>query len=435
MFVMPYVGNEEGGYVFFCQKMIDGDFSYVNYVPHTPLFGVVTLYKLTHLSLTTCAFIWNPLMGALSTILFYYILKNVLRADNPHAGAVLFSFLDCHIYRTTLFGSSCEGTAIVLGLLFIYLYFTTSKIGSLLLLPLILYSHLLVFGFSMLFVIADVLNQGRRELKKLLLIGGAGILILLGIRYLPYYLLFDGADYGWDILKGFSLSNILLYGASDLLLVLQTLLGTTILCVFMLFVPKKNGYLKYVSMGLFGALGFSVLFASHFVSPYRMLVYLGMVGIMIFSTLEVSWKKEITVGLVALMLFQVCFYGWRLNNRIYECVTEEEIEIVDWLREYDPDCSHYNVGWDKMGDQLLLIKMPIYTYRWIKYVIYSDRYAAGAFLLSSSQDGRRFSYSTHEIPDTWCNSTEWVLIYDGSGGRIYENSSWVRRTAGDGLRG
>lgn len=451
-FVIPYIGKEEGGLIMYSQRIVDGDFRFVRNLPHVSIVSVAILHILTRFPITMCAFVWNPLMGALSTIVFYYILKNVLDVSEPWTGTLLFVFLDSHIYRTTIFGSSSEGTAIFVLLLFVYSYFHVNKIVSLVLLVIIPWIHIIVFGVGMLFVVVDqfFIKQRITTKKSILLLSVVGIVILFFLYVLPYRFVVLDVAVRFRLLSLNQLLEVLKTRMFPILF--TTLLGTCILfCVSAYYFIRKRNLVSYVFVLIIPILTVLTLLSSSHMSPYRMLPFVGIIGIMSFSLLNVKWKKLVVVGLVLVMVFQVTFYGWDINNHIHDGVTLEEVKMVEWLKKRNPECVHYNVLWDDSGKQLLLYKMPIDYYNppdregrqkdWelfmqlkeqlvngtlligyessINYIMYSDRFASQAFIVSQQEHGQ-ILYGHYEIEDMWANSTLWKVIYDDEGGRIYE---------------
>lgn len=462
-FLIPFVVREEGGILMLTQRILNHDFSYLSSFPPVSLFGVAIMHTLLPISLPTCAFIWNPLMSAFATIVFYYILKDVLKVSTPYLGTMLFVFLDSNIYRTTLFGSSSEGTGILILFIFIYTYFKVSKPRSLIFLVVLLWTHIIVFGFGFLVLAVDQVlinvEDINKQKKKIIMIGISVMILGSSFFYiLPYRIAV------FDMVMQFKLhtiSNLYRILTTRMLPILyKTLLGTVILTLVSVYhFWVKRCWVSYMGMIMVGIIIVSTLLSSSHISPYRVLPYAGLIGVMSLSLIRVKHKTLVTVFLIGLMLTQVTVFGWKENNRIYDAVTEEELEIIEWIQENYPESVHFNILWDDVGQQLLLYEFPYsnpesmgYTQtkeEWeeyiefklklilinaktggefpdidfINFVVYSDRFAERA--LFRLPEYEHLTYSRYSIYDMWENDPRWVLIYENEGGKVYGKKSFI----------
>ena len=234
-------------------------------------------------------------------------------------------------------------------------------------------------------------------------------------------------------------------------------LGTTLLFFISVFhFYKERDNISYIIVFLIPAMVIFTLVSSTHISPSRLLIYAGILGIMSFSKLKLG--RTLAFALIVIMLVQTVYVGWDNNLHIYNHTTKDEIEMLDWLIQYDPLISHYNIVWDDIGKQTLLIKCPdIYaidknfsassyskidfekyteykdllqkgnlttiendtTYTMnLHYVMYTNRFRDNALLMLQTEYG--MLYSEQSIKDMWHNSTYWKIIYESEHGKIYE---------------
>ena len=463
LFIIPYVGIGEGYMFIFAERLSRGLYFSLNQYPHTAILGVVVLHKLTRLPIITCGSFWSPLMSGLSAVVMYFVLRDLMGVKKPFLPTLLFVCLDSHIYRSTLFTSAAEATGILFLLIFVWVYSTKSKFSSVFLLPVLLWTHLIPFGIAIIFIFSDVVNNINQKGKIYAIIGVGIISIVAFLIFNPYGLFFGHIQFATDFFSADILSKI---NVEDVFLLFSTFLGTIIMFGMCLVLSERRGpvLVPSVLVALLGVL--SLFWYSTMVSPFRVIVYAGMLGVMGYS--KIAETRDInprfTILLLILMLAQVSCFGWRNHNRVFDVVTHDEYDMIKWLKGSDPKVWYGHIYWDNSGDDLLvLLLIPIkvnpgidenilpnkwlYTpelvdstegnvdnntegyvvntttggYPRFKYVIYSDRFANRA-LFRFIERGNRIIYGRYPIADTWANDPNWEVVYENPGGKIYKRS-------------
>ncbi len=458
MFIIPYVGVEEG-YMFLYAKRISSGFYFdLQQYPHTAILGVVMLHKLTQLPIMIIGSMWSPLMGGLSTIVTYFILRDVINVKNPFWGVLLFVGLDSHIYRSTLFATSAEATGIFLMLVFVWVYHKKNKFLSFLLLPVLLWTHLIPFFVSIIFIFSDIFTDTNWDKRMYTIMGVVIISIIAFVVFSPYDSAFIKIGY---IANSFDIDILSKINMEDVSVLISTLLGTLILFgLSIIFGDKKKVFfVPLVLITLIGIL--SLLWYSLMISPYRVMVYVGILGIMGFSSIVKvqSISRYTAIFLVILMVTQVSCIGWERHLQVFDGITHDEYEMVEWLIGYDFRVWYSEVYWDDIGIELLALMMvPVewdsdvvnnteystwkrpfqlvdHTDGYIivldsvtssrtKYIIYSDRFARAAMFRFPERAGRAI-YRRYSIVDIWESDPGWEVVYEGSGGKIYKRSDYI----------
>lgn len=465
MFIIPYVGIEEGYMFIFAERISNGVLFELKQYPHTAILGVVGLHKLTQIPIVVCGSMWAPLMGGLSTVVMYFVLRDVVNVKNPFWGTLLFMSLDSHIYRSTLFGNAAEATGILLMLIFVWVYYTRSKFLSVLLIPFLLWTHLITFGMSIIFIFSDIV-VGMDWSKRIFTILGVGIMSVIALFvFSPYNLAFANVEY---IIRNFNIDILSKISTEDISLLISTFLGTIIMFgVSIVFGDRKK--IPFIPLVLVGLVGiFSLFWYSMMVSPYRVMVYAGMLAIMgcsrVIETRGIG--QYLIICLTILMMIQVSCFGWRTHNKIFDAVTHDEYEMVKWLKENDSCVWYSEVYWDDPGTDALVLMFDaggikpdvdnVMEYKgWketpelvklndehgvsdteeyfvnrtsgrfprIKYVIYSDRFAKRALFRFPDRAGRMI-YRRYSIVDIWKSDPDWEVVYEAPGGRIYRRCDY-----------
>ena len=445
LFVIPFLGTEEGSLVYFCYRVLEGDFRYVAEYPHLPIFIIAGLSWVTGVPVWRVATLWNPLVSALTVPLVYLLVRKLGGSElQALFGSLLFACLDVHVYRTTLLSGS-EGFGIFLMFVFLNLYLTRKWL-SFLVLPVLFTVHLLPLGMSILFVFIDQFVVHKPTRKTVFQVGLALTLTAIIVNvYFPYRL----ASYRlFHLFEVFNPQNYLtLYNIEDLKTLLSTMTGTLLVygwsIVFRHLFGEKKEATQLFCLCLAVCLALSFPFYSTVISPYRILVYIGIFGALNFAlAFTGEGHKIVTVWMCVLMLSQITGLGWNVHNHIYYAPTREELEAVMWLKNRNSTIRYYNIGWDHVGMETLVVLFPHHGENpfakknhtldlWYpnlqgletphtQYIIYSDRLKQNA--LFRVLTNRRVLYTPVPINDKWKNNPEWQPIYNQSGVIIYERS-------------
>ena len=462
LILLPDVAREEGSIIQYAQGLARGDWSRFWNTPHIPFIGIVLLHWFTGFSINRITIFYNPLLGTINTLLVYYLLRDVVEADNPYIGTWLFAVLDSHIYRSSIVGSIGEQFGLVLLFMFVYVYHRKGLRYGVPILVMLPFTHIIVTGVAFFYVFTDQVILRKFSLKRLIVFTMAGLLIGLGFLYvLPYkFAVFGMIEQYTGLMNLETLYSITvnLY-LKNLLL---TLLGTTILTlvsVYYFIKKRERATYLYVYMGILflGCPIFYILSSSH-VSVYRLFIYLGSFGVLTISSLKHKYRNQfmLLVGLV--MLLQVNMYGYNMVMAFDSAITREEVVMANWLIEYDDNThSYHDVGWDHCGMQYLeyrmyqeatgiprepvpqhsdvypghdvvdlegdnqVNKLFVYPFTGMRYVVYSDRFSKRAYF-RLLDEYNQYRYNNYIVYDIWKDNPDWKLIYDDVGGKIYEST-------------
>lgn len=457
---------EDGPIIYWFRNFLENRYVYTRLYPHTGILGMSILVWIG-VPFQWAAKLWGPLMGAFSTLLIYKILRELDYKNVAIYGAFLYGSLASSVYRTCSLSTSLEATAVMLALLFMWLWHRGYK-WSYLFVPIIAYSHFIVF-FGVVLYLFGFWWAGTKVsyLKRGLVLSGLGVGLLVVLSFLPVgYALYQLSQ----TLMNFSILNILsLYSLGDYVLLLNSLTVTCVLFGVTLFYTE-NKQIKTVAWFYVLAVIATMVFYSPIVSPYRLFIHIAAVGVIGFSELLNKLNKNsrfvLVFGLCALSVFQVASLGLDVHVHFDDAITGEELVMIDWLHDYDPDVDYSRLLWDDVGIENSLTRLSLvtavdpYTTRekdyglWydkveakkiitgktknnltikvndtitvydptpvhVKYVMYSNRYANQA-LYRLPEENDKLRYRNYVIVDIWNTHPNWVLIYDGVGGKIYE---------------
>jgi len=446
---------EDGCVVYWLRSFLDGQYVYLALYPHTAIFGMSFLVWLGA-PLDLAAKMWGPLMGAASTYLIYRIIKEMGYYHGALPGALLYAFLDSAIYRQSSIATSLEATAITLSFLFILLWHRGIKV-SYVLLPIVAYTHFIVFFATCVYLFGWWWTHTTIPVVyRIGVAGGIGLGLIALLRFLPVgYALHQVLS----TIQNVDLSKVLyLYSSSDITLFLKTLIVTGTL--FLSSLNTENKHLRNVAMFYLFAVTLTLFFHSPIVSPYRLIIHMGALGVIGFASMVNNKNyRRMTLFAVVLCLIslgQVYTYGLGAHVHFHDTVTEEELDMLNWLDAYDPTVSYSLIFWDDVGLEnalmafSLVVPVDPYSTReedyglwgvhtnekkelvkqnasiikdltplYVKYVMYSDRFADRALFRLPEGPYNKLIYRNYVMADMWHNNPNWVLIYDEAGGKIY----------------
>lgn len=461
---------EDGTVAYWFRMFTEGHYIYLSLYPHTAIFGMSALVRLG-IPVDWAAKVWSPLMGAVSTVLIYKLLTELGHKENAVYGAILYACLDSSVYRQSTLATSLEATAVMFALLFIWLWHRGVK-ASYLLLPVVAYSHYIVFFVTFIYLFLWWWTHTSVSLVKRVIAAsllGGGLIVLLAFLPVGYAL-----PQLLDSITHFSLNKfVYVYGSEEVFLLMKTLLVTSILFSVNL-ITTKSPHLRLVSAFYVAAVVFSMMFYSPIISPYRLIVHMGVIGILgsipLLSRLT-TFKRILLVGVLCLIsLGQIYSYGLDRHIHVNDTLTREELGMLKWLHQHDGSVGYSRLLWDDVGienslNQLfIMVEVDPYTTRekdyktWyaaaevkkilveqqnngnstvegqpmnitdptpphIKYIMYSTRFAERALYRLPEGEYNKLIYRNYVIDDLWSNSPYWVLIYDNLGGKIYERKA------------
>lgn len=450
LFIIPFLGVEEGSILYFAKVLNTGNFMYISKYPHFHIIFIVCLHRLTTLPLERVMFFWSPFVGSLSIFVVYHIAKS-LNYNIPILTSFLLTFLDIHIYRTTYTNSS-ESTAILIFLIFLYFFIKKKTLYYIPILFLLPFAHLLPFiiGVCLLFVnlvlpVGQLRKRWKHSLIFLLGLCIVGIVSLSGYGLAQLKIL--------QVFDKFNLRNLyILYNFPEFVIILTTLLGSSVLFLvnFIREFRRRGLLLQMNCIMLVFIFFFWLFYLATVISPFRVLVYIGLVSVISFSSIKLSKKTVLFVVVIAVvMLISVSTNGWREHNHLSYNVTKEEIIALEWLREYDEKVNFFNLVYDDTGmETVVALYKPLLepfsnestvTGVWRstditlfietedvsvldpytkEYGIYSQR-VGQAWVYRRKLENGRIDYFSKPMPDVWKNVDKWMLIYDKQGVKIY----------------
>ena len=459
---------EDGPVIYWFRVFLSGGYQYLRMYPHTAIVGM-SLLNFIGVPFIWAAKIWGPLMGMATTYFLYKLLKSYNLNKSAIYGATLYACLGASIYRTCSLSTSLEATAVCISVLFLWLWNKGEK-RAYLLLPLIAYSHFIVFFATTIYLVGNWWTYTEASYsKRIIVLGGLCVGGLILLKFLPVgYALYQVLR----TITNIDLSKLLyLYSIHDYFIIVTSLAVTTVLFIFSLFCSKIKE-IKTISWLYVLAVVVTTLFHSPIVSPYRLVLHMGLIGIIGFSSClnKLNPRKTmLLVGILCLLsLYQVNAVGLDEHVSFNDAFTEDEQDMLVWLHEYDPIVDYSRVLWDDVGIENTLTCLPLvididpYTTRskdyglWhaqveskrelinssttnsdhdpvsesividydptpshILYVMYSKRYASRALYRLPEEYGK-LVYRNYPVKDIWCTLPEWILVYEKAGNKIYE---------------
>jgi len=465
MVVIDNVGIEEGNMIHYTRLLFKGDYSYVNNLPHAPIFFAFVLAYILPISVSTACFLVSPILGTLSTYLMYEITRNLDTENNALLATILFASLDLSVYRSALFGATGEAFGVFLLFVTIRMYQKYRYKAFILLIPLS-YVHIIVFMVgcawaSTLYIYDKHLESKINPYQILVLIIVLGV-IGAGVMYFGPHRL--------------AIVNILARGGLfDLSAMFKTVvermipqffgacIGSFLIWGFWCINVYQNRLNRLTILGVVSGLivVMFLVFSSSHISPYRVLPYLSFLSIFSLSKIKVPYKQTIVLFISLVMVLQIMTVGFETVLFMNESATKYEEEALLWLKEYDPGVIHYQVFSDDMGKQLLLYLLPynatnpviisqedIETSKnsWsqvmdtalaiiqgdmesnmngsgylknFEYILFSERLNTKAVFMSEMGYNQNVYVKT-TVPDIWKTASNWMPIYQKNNVIIYE---------------
>jgi len=432
-------------------------------------YGVAYLHLITRISPIFLAQIFNPLMGALTLIPLFFLAKNLIGKKGALIASLFYTFSEVTFYRTSTFGS-VEPIGILFAITTLYFYQTKKYVLSGLAYFLTFEGHILPFIWVSGALFFDAFFFGSIKKKILFLIVVTVGILALYSPFLPYQAV-KNLIQPESMLKDVDVTNIFrLYSFTDLIFVgIPTFGGTAVVGLIFLCcsLKYKKGIIKEVSFSmLFSSICLFVLaYISQnavLISPVRVLLYLFIPMSFYSAKLISSLNQKQSIVLVSVMVLvsilsypsgfeRVLWVPYSLTEGEYTAIADISYLILDksnWYSDYPAsiallaassrDWKGIGVPPENVAGYIERIRetgkiidstknannTEAFDQYGFKYVFYSQRMAEDAMFLQFlvPPSGRNI-YFHQPLNDIWAGSSNWKMIYDNNGVKVYERIS------------
>lgn len=418
----------------------------LSYYPHGMHFFVYGIWLITRVDPQTLCMFFNPVIGAVSVIVFYYLTKTFVDSRSALLSSAVFAVNEAFLYRSAHFGSSEPlGILLMLGSFYFFVKKRYILCGTSMFLTYEV--HLLPFFFGLAVLGGNILI--RRFSKKVMLTFGILCCVVIGLFYtnlFPYQRQLGFISPG-SFVGRVSPENLMLFPLIELLTYGIAFSGSIL--VFVYSMPdfrKGNKFTQiWIVISLLMALVLQLTYNSLTIGPFRMLVYISIGLVLLYSFVKIPFKTFFTVIILIGMFISPFLNGWSLMFRVYDSVTIEEIQAIEWIVE---DCSLTKTPLDIVADYPIIeywdlyiipeyVLNPEFDFMVFKetinarkdylegessqvnftYVFLSERMEKQAFYEEWGEI-RTYQYRK-PILDRWVDDPEWEQIYNKANVKIY----------------
>ena len=397
-------------------------------------------WLLTHIDPVALSVYANPILGALTVVPLFYVLRHRLTQNQALLGCGLWALSEAAFYRAAYFGSTeALGFLLSLGALAAY-----QRKRYILTAPLLLLgaaSHLLPTAFTFGVVVADLVLKATTRQRILLfsLVTGAVAVfysplnphqrLMSSLR--PEYLLGNFGSFGiygfWEVLGAVSIFG------GFVVLGLAAAWGW-------LWTPKNRLMTVYLGLAA-GLFIFSWIdYQPNVFAPPRLTFYF-LVPLIYYAA---TWVNVKSVGVICVLAIASSWIGCPVMLMTEHTVTLDEYAALDelaemklikdygwWLADYPikttialyaEDMSLWEVPFNgtsvitssKRLNETFTSSTFVYPYH---YVFLSERMKQGAYLIINTE-GRTIK-RVQPITDVWAGDPLWKLVYEGHGVKVY----------------
>lgn len=451
MFLIPRWIAEEETYFMLVRDLIEtGTVRQLKYSAAGESYMVYFVWLVTKINpITICQYI-NPLLGALTVIPMYFLVKKHLDKKDAYLVCLMYTFSEAVFYRSAHFGSP-EISGFLIMVCALCFYDNRKYIPALLLVFLSFFFHLLPFAIGVGVMVCDTFLH--KSFKHKLVVGFlclASVFVFFSplnpyqviIRYINVY----------RLITNLSLENVFIYEFTEILDAIPIFLGMLALLTMSVVGFWK---IKRRPTGIF----FSMLVIAVLIFIYSWFGYTGdpsmpptrtimyFVLPLSYYSLKFEWRKPLMVGLVCGLMVMSAFNGMDVMLLIRGSLSLGEHKALDELQEMG--LLDYPTGWwgdygvqvgtatrSKRGWTWCPISNLTYmevTFEAANYeetfnrengfthVFYSERMKKRAmFLVFYGIEDKRTLVIRKPVEDIWCTMDEWSLFYDNYGVKVYE---------------
>lgn len=401
---------------------------------------IYAAWLLTRIDPVTLSQYANPLLGALTAVPLYYVLRHRLTQRQALLGCGLWTLSEAAFYRAAYFGST-EALGFLFALTALAAYQRKKYVLTAPLLVLGAASHLLPTAFTFGVITADLVLKAttrQRILLSGLVISVVAVFfsslnphqrLLSSLR--PEYLLGNFGTFGiyglWEVLGAAAIFG------GFVALGLAAAWGW-------LWTRRNRLMTVYLALAA-GLFIFSwVDYQPNIFAPPRLTFYF-LVPLIYYAA---TWVNIKTVGLICAVAVAASWAGCPAMLMTAHTVTAEEYAALDelaemklikdygwWLADYPikTALSLYAedmILWEVPFNGAEIVKAskrvndtftsPTFTYPY-QYIFLSERMKQGAFLIINT--GERSIQRVQPIADVWAGDPLWEVAYQGHGVTVY----------------
>jgi len=424
--------------------------SYYPHGMHFLIYGIWLLIPKTNPE-TLCMF-FNPLIGALTIPIFFYLMKQFVDTRNALFSSLIFTFSEAYFYRSASFGSSEPlGILLMLGAFCFLVKRRYVLCGVCMVLTYEVHLLPFFFGFAVLGTLLLIQHRSKKSLL-ILIIATVTTIGLFYTNLFPYQrqlsfisplIMIDRVNV--QNLEVFSLNELLTYGLAFSGSLLTFFLG---LGGF----RRAHTFAKvWLIIAVLMTFILLITYNALTLGPYRMVVYISMGAIFLYSFLKIPHKLTFTgIILIFMVLSPTLFNGNNLIFRVNDSVTNEEIKAIEWATMNDNITNVNLVATDYSVIEYWLLYIspksvinPEFNYELFRTIVNARKdYLEGnsssiefqfVFLSKRIEEQALFeewrgirTYQYHKpILDRWFNDPEWEQIYNKDGVKIYRRINLV----------
>jgi hypothetical protein len=419
-------------------------------IEHLTIYGVYTFFD-GHFSAITISQYFNPLLGALSAIPIFLLIKKFSNTKIALLSSLFWTFSEASFYRTAIF-SSTESLSFFFAIFTLYFYHEKKYIPTIILLGLTFYTHLLPGFFIILTIFIYQFITRNIKIKILSIAIFLGVVLFLFSPLNPQQRLISTLN-PVTLLSHFNLSNIFLYSGQDLILGITIFLGTIVLGILTLISFKKY---KTQNTFIFSMLIASILlfvfswitYSPQLFAPPRLTLYFIIPLSFYAGILLIKLRKSfifISILLITIIMVSSTFPGLQPMLLYQNSVTTNEYKALGdlqqqgymnvnpyyWWSDYPirialtarsplgfgPTIEINETQIKNISLEMFNETMALDLSTSFKYIFFSERMEQESFFLIYTEN--RTQQIRKPISDIWQNSTIWQLIYHNYGVKVY----------------
>ena len=411
--------EEEYNYLTVEELLETGTTHLIGFYPLLTHYLIYILVLLTHIDPVILCQYFNPFIGALSIIPLYFIAKQFFSTKQSLIICMIWSFSEASFYRTAYFGTT-EPFAFMLCLISQYFYIKKRYVPSIIFLAVSFYSHLLP-GFHTVIVYGiDLLMKGTKKQK-------ISILFLLTILILFFFSPLNPHQRAIEAIKFVKL-NPFIYNLNDIMLGLNVFSGLMVLFIFSILSFFKQRTHSFWCSSLHASIlffaGSWLTYNPYFYGAPRMTFYF-VVPLSFFAIHTIKNHHVIIIGIILSSLLAT-LNGLQPMLWIGDAMTENEYKALDDLEKLNVNFTSslwftdypVNIAITRKGKTIQTIQLSKRNETVIKYVFLSERNMRNGLFIERKSSRNLIVHKP--IQDIWKNSSDWILIYNKYGVKIYE---------------
>ncbi len=433
-----WIIEEAYNYVTVRDLVLSGTSTQAGFYPmleHQLIYAVWLVTRIDPVVLSQYA---NPLLGALTAIPLYYLLKTKLADRQALLGCGVWALSEAAYYRAAYFGST-EALGFLMALAALTLYAYRKPLIAFPLLGAAFYAHLLPAAFISAVIVVHMFLSGTGGFRLLALLAGAGVMGFLWSPLNPHQRLLGSLSPA-SLAQGAAAS----YSVGELGFGLAMFAGFAALGIAALWsrVTSKNMLMDVYAAAAAGLFAFSwLVYQPNIFAPPRLTFYFLVPGI--FYAAKLGSAK--VIALIMALSVVAAGIGTPTMLLTEHTMEAEEYAALDeiaamniigdpgwWLADYpatvnlsiyalDPGLWEKDIKIDAMKNRVGRVHnataSPSFVYPF-QYIYLSERMVRGGFFME--QTGGRTAQVVRPVADIWRDDpVNWALVYEGHGVRVY----------------